>query len=83
MYINQKKNLPNKQKGKDYSVRVLFYLKNHRRFGLCYYNFSENLWMDNDGVILTEDFIWTYLPIKQFRAFLKATEEQKDEKEFY
>ena len=73
MYINKKKNVPLRQDGKDYSMYVFIYYANNRRFCLGYYDFENGLWMDSDGMVITEDFIWCYLPVKQMKAWLKST----------
>lgn len=76
MYINKKANLPKEQHDKDYSMYVFIYYTNNKRFCLGYYDFANNLWMDSDGMVITEDFLWTYLPIKQMKAFLRSTQER-------
>ena len=79
MYINKKKNLPTKQAGKDYSMYVFIYYANNKRFCLGYYDFETNLWMDNDGMVITEDFVWCYLPIKQMKAWLRSMQEVEND----
>jgi hypothetical protein len=78
MYINKKKNLPPKQKDKDYSMYVFVYYTNNRRFCLGYYDYETDLWMDSDGMIISEDFLWCYLPVKQMKAYINSMK-AKDE----
>lgn len=79
MYINKRSNLPKEQANKDYSMYVFIYYTNNKRFCLGYYDFVNCLWMDSDGMVISEDFLWTYLPIKQMKAFLRSTQERNDE----
>lgn len=74
MYINKKKNLPPKQTEKDYSMMVFIYYTNNRRFCLGCYDYESNLWFDSDGMVIEEDFLWCYLPIKQMKAYLRSTQ---------
>jgi hypothetical protein len=78
MYINKKKNLPPKQLDKDYSMYVFVYYTNNRRFCLGYYDYEANLWMDSDGMVINEDFIWTFLPVKQMKAYLRSINPQDE-----
>ena len=70
MVINRKKNTPKKQVDKTYSMYVFIYYTNNRRFCIGYYDFESEMWMDNDGMVITEDFVWCYLPVKQMKAYL-------------
>ena len=79
MYINKKKNIPPQQKDKCFSMYVFIYYTNNKRFCLGYYDFDNNLWIDSDGMVITEDFLWTYLPIKQMKAFLRSTQERNED----
>lgn len=79
MYINKKKNLPPKQANKDYSMYVFIYYANNRRFCLGYYDYESNLWLDSDGMVITEDFIWSYLPVKQMKAYLRNASVTEDD----
>lgn len=81
MYIYKKAITPSKQIDKDFSMYVFIYYTNNRRFCLGYYDYSNDLWMDGDGMIITEDFLWCYLPVKQMKAFIKSTKE--NEKDLY
>ena len=75
MYINKRKNLPPRQMDKDYSMYVFIYYINNKRFCLGYYDYETNLWMDSDGMIITDDFIWCYLPIKQMKAWIRSMQD--------
>lgn len=75
MYINRKKNIPQRQNDREYSMYVFIYYTNNKRFCLGYYDFETNLWMDSDGMIITEEFIWSYLPVKQMKAYIKNMKE--------
>ena len=75
MIINKKSNLPAKQNNRNTSMYVFIYYTNNRRFCLGYYDHDSNLWMDNDGMVISEDFIWCYLPIKQMKAYLNSVKE--------
>ena len=77
MYINKKTSIPTTQKNKNYSMYVFIYYTNNRRFCLGYYDFETNLWMDNDGMVITEDFLWCYLPVKQMKAYINSMNENK------
>lgn len=73
MYINKKKNVPKRQEDKTYSMYVFIYYTNNRRFCLGHYDYDTGLWMDSDGMVIADDFLWCYLPIKQMKAWLKST----------
>ena len=75
MYINKKTSIPATQKNKSYSMYVFIYYTINRRFCLGYYDFETNLWMDNDGMVITEDFLWCYLPVKQMKAYINSMKE--------
>lgn len=75
MQINKRTTIPHKQANKTYSMYVFIYYTNNRRFCLGYYDHDSNLWMDNDGMVISEDFIWCYLPIKQMKAYLNSVKE--------
>ena len=60
---------------KDYSMYVFIYYINNKRFCLGYYDYETNLWMDSDGMIITDDFIWCYLPIKQMKAWIRSMQD--------
>lgn len=77
MQINKRTTIPFKQPNKSYSMYVFVYYTNNRRFCLGYYDHDSGLWMDNDGMVINDDFIWCYLPIKQMKAYLKSIEENK------
>lgn len=77
MYINHKKTTPIRQEGKDFSMYVFVYYTNNRRFCLGYYDFANELWMDSEGMVITEDFLWCYLPVKQMKAFIQSIEKQR------
>lgn len=79
MYINKKKNVPQKQTDKDYSMYVFIYYTNNRRFCLGYYNYESCLWLDSDGMVITEDFVWCYLPVKQMKAYLRNASMMEDD----
>ena len=71
MYINKKSNLPTRQVDKDYSMYVFIYHTNNKRFCLGYYDFETEHWFDTDGMVILDDFVWCYLPIKQMKAYLR------------
>lgn len=77
MYINKKSNLPSTQPSgnTNVSMRVFIYFIDNSRFCLGYYDFTNNMWFDNDGMIITEDFLWCYLPVKQMKAFIRNMRE--------
>ena len=79
MVINTKKNTPKKQNDKTYSMYVFVYYTNNRRFCLGYYDYESGLWMDNDGMVISEDFVWCYLPIKQMKAYIYSTKMRNEE----
>ena len=79
MHINRKKTLPQKQRDRDYSMYVFIYYTNNRRFCLGYYDYASNLWMDSDGMVISEDFIWCYLPVKQMKIYLLNAEMRDEE----
>ena len=79
MHINRKKTLPQKQRDRDYSMYVFIYYTNNRRFCLGYYDYASNLWMDSDGMVISEDFIWCYLPVKQMKTYLLNAEMRDEE----
>lgn len=72
MHINKKTSIPETQRNKNYSMYVFIYYTNNRRFCLGYYDFDSNLWMDSDGMIISEDFLWCYLPVKQMKAYINT-----------
>lgn len=71
MIINKKNNLPAKQNGRNTSMYVFIYYTNNTRFCLGYYDFSSNLWIDSDGMIIENDLLWCYLPVKQMKVYLQ------------
>lgn len=79
MVINKKKNTPKIQNDKTYSMYVFIYYTNNRRFCLGYYDYESDLWMDNDGMVISEDFVWCYLPIKQMKAYIYSTKMRDEE----
>ena len=36
-----------------------------------YYDFDSKLWVDGDGMVITNDFLWCYLPVKQMKLFIQ------------
>ena len=36
-----------------------------------YYDFNSKLWVDGDGMVITNDFLWCYLPVKQMKLFIQ------------
>lgn len=72
MYINDKKNPPARQEGKKNSMFVFIYQKNNKHFCLGCYDYSRDVWVDNNGMVLTEDFVWCYLPITQIKRILRS-----------
>lgn len=73
MKINKKKILPiEHSENKSYSMYVFIYYTDNTRFCLGYYDFENNLWFDSDGMVISEDFLWCYLPVKQMKAFIKT-----------
>ena len=42
------------------------------------YDFASDLWMDSDGMVISEDFLWCYLPVKQMKAYINSMK-AKDE----
>lgn len=78
MYINHKHELPKTQTDKNYSMYVFIYYKNNKRFCIGYYDFANNLWMDNDGMVINEDFLWCYLPVRQMKAFIRSLAETEN-----
>lgn len=79
MYINKKTTKPSRQVEKDFSMYVFIYYTNNRRFCMGYYDFANDLWMDSDGMVITEDFLWCYLPIKQMKAFINSMKQKEEE----
>jgi hypothetical protein len=79
MYINKKTTPPCRQADKEFSMYVFIYYTNNRRFCMGYYDFTSDLWIDSDGMVITEDFLWCYLPVKQMKAYInsmRVTEEK-------
>lgn len=74
MYINTKENTPSKRSGANASMFVFIYAKNRKAFCIGYYDYQSGLWFQNDGMVITYDFIWTYLPIKQMKTYLNMLE---------
>lgn len=74
MYINKKNNLPSRQTSgnTNVSMYVFIYYTNNTRFCLGHYNFEINAWVDSDGMIITEDLLWCYLPVKQMKAYIRS-----------
>lgn len=70
MYINRKNNLPPRQVGKNTSMVVFIYYTNNTHYCLGCYDHENQVWVDNDGMIITEDLLWCYLPVKQMKAFI-------------
>lgn len=71
MHISDMKVLPTKQDNRDNSMWVFIYYKDNTRFTLGYYDFSNEMWFDYDGMPIKKDFVWAYLPVKQMKAFVK------------
>ena len=71
MIINKKSNLPAKQNNRNTSMYVFIYYTNNSRFCLGYYDFDSKLWVDGDGMVITNDFLWCYLPVKQMKLFIQ------------
>lgn len=71
MIINKKTNLPAKQPNRNTSMYVFIYYTNNTRFCLGYYDFDSNLWIDSDGLVITNDLLWCYLPVKQMKTFIQ------------
>lgn len=71
MIINKKKNLPAKQPNRNTSMYVFIYYTNNKRFCLGYYDFDSELWIDSDGMVIENDLLWCYLPVKQMKAFIQ------------
>lgn len=71
IHIYRKKQLPMTQNGRTYSMYVFIYYNNNTRFCLGCYDFDNNLWVDTEGMVITEDFVWCYLPVKQMKGFIK------------
>lgn len=71
MIINKKKNLPARQPHRNTSMYVFIYYTNNRRFCLGYYDFDSELWIDGDGMVINDDFLWCYLPVKQMKLFIQ------------
>lgn len=72
MYINDKSNPPARQEGKKNSMFVFCYQKNNRHFCIGCYDYLRNVWVDNLGMVIHEDFVWCYLPIKQIKKALRS-----------
>ena len=49
---------------------VFIYYTNNTRFCLGFYDFENQLWIDGDGMVINNDFLWCYLPVKQMKTFL-------------
>ena len=71
MIICRKNNLPVKQRNKNTSMYVFIYYTDNTRFCLGYYDFDSQLWIDSDGMVITKDLLWCYLPVKQMKAFIE------------
>lgn len=78
MYINKKNNLPSRQTNGNtrVSMYVFIYYTSNTRFCLGYYDFENNVWVDSDGMIITEDLLWCYLPVKQMKAYIRSMEDK-------
>lgn len=72
MYINKKNNLPPKQVIGNTSMYVFIYYTNNKRFCLGYYDYSCQSWVDSDGMVIDNDLMWCYLPVKQMKAYIKC-----------
>lgn len=79
MYINKKATTPSRQSDKDFSMYVFIYYTNNRRFCIGYYDFASGLWMDSDGMVISEDFLWCYLPVKQMKAYIKSMKQKEED----
>lgn len=75
MYINKRNSLPSTQPmgNTNISMHVFIYYMDNSRFCLGYYDFQNKMWFDNDGMVINEDFLWCYLPVKQMKAFIQNT----------
>lgn len=71
MTINRNTTAPAKPNIGSKSMFVFIYYANNKRFCLGYYDFIIEKWLDSDGMIISEDFIWCYLPVKQMKAYLQ------------
>ena len=71
MIINKKNNLPSKQPNRNTSMYVFIYYTNNTRFCLGYYDFDSQLWIDSDGMVINNDLLWCYLPVKQMKTFIQ------------
>lgn len=71
MIINKKKSLPAKQNNRNTSMYVFIYYIDNTRFCLGYYDFENQLWIDGDGMVINQDFLWCYLPVKQMKNFIQ------------
>lgn len=71
MKIYPKKTLPLKQTIRDCSMHVFIYYTNNTRFTFGYYDYHFDVWVDNDGNVIDEDFMWCYLPIKKFKEYIR------------
>ena len=79
MYINKKTTKPSRQVDKDFSMYVFIYYTNNRRFCMGYYDFASDLWVDGDGMVIIEDFLWCYLPIKQMKAYINSMKAKEED----
>ena len=71
MIINKKNSLPSKQPNRNTSMYVFIYYTNNTRFCLGYYDFDSQLWIDSDGMVINNDLLWCYLPVKQMKTFIQ------------
>lgn len=72
MRIFHKNETPAGDGKRDFSVYVFIYYTDNRHFCIGRYDFLHDVWYDNEGCAIGEDFVWTYLPIRQMRSFLKV-----------
>lgn len=74
LIIEDRKEYPQQVGNNGLSVYVFIYYKNHKRFCLGRYDYERNIWIDNDGVIIKDDFYWSFLPIKCFKNFINNSD---------
>lgn len=72
MYINKKSSPPPKQEGRNVSMYVFVYYTNNRRFCFGYFDYANDVWMDSDGMVITDNLLWCYLPVKQMKAYINS-----------
>lgn len=74
--------VPTRQNKKHLSLYVFIYYKNNRRFCIGYYDHAVHQWFDSDGMIIDGDFLWCYLPVKQFKAYINTVLNKKMDDQF-